>query len=57
VAPVIDADGKDVASSIAFTAVLGIVVVLALPLVIPLFSFSTTIDSPLRRRARCGFAP
>jgi uncharacterized integral membrane protein (TIGR00698 family) len=32
VAPVIDADGKDVASSIAFTAVLGVVVVLALPL-------------------------
>jgi uncharacterized integral membrane protein (TIGR00698 family) len=32
VAPVIDADGEDVASSIGFTAVLGIVVVLALPL-------------------------
>jgi uncharacterized integral membrane protein (TIGR00698 family) len=32
VAPVIDADGKDVASSIAFTAVLGVVVVLVLPL-------------------------
>ena len=32
VAPVIDADGKDVASSIAFTAVLGVVVVLLLPL-------------------------
>jgi uncharacterized integral membrane protein (TIGR00698 family) len=32
VAPVIDADGEDVASSIAFTAVLGVVVVLALPL-------------------------
>jgi len=32
VAPVIGADGKDVASSIAFTAVLGVVVVLALPL-------------------------
>jgi len=31
VAPVIDADGKDVASSIAFTAVLGVVVVLVLP--------------------------
>lgn len=32
VAPVIDADGRDVASSIAFTAVLGVVVVLMLPL-------------------------
>jgi len=32
VAPVIDADGSDVAASIAFTAVLGVVVVLMLPL-------------------------
>lgn len=32
IAPVIDADGKDVASSIAFTAVLGVGVVLSLPL-------------------------
>lgn len=32
VAPVIGADGEDVAASIAFTAVLGVVVVLALPL-------------------------
>lgn len=32
VAPVIEADREDVASSIAFTAVLGVVVVLALPL-------------------------
>jgi uncharacterized integral membrane protein (TIGR00698 family) len=32
VAPVIGADGEDVASSIAFTAVLGVVVVLSLPL-------------------------
>lgn len=32
VAPVIDADGEDVAAAIAFTAVLGVVVVLALPL-------------------------
>jgi uncharacterized integral membrane protein (TIGR00698 family) len=31
VAPVIDADGKDVAAAIAFTAVLGVVVVLLLP--------------------------
>jgi uncharacterized integral membrane protein (TIGR00698 family) len=33
VAPVIGADGDDVASSIAFTAVLGVIVVLALPLI------------------------
>jgi uncharacterized integral membrane protein (TIGR00698 family) len=33
VAPVIGADGEDVASSIAFTAVLGVIVVLALPLI------------------------
>ena len=32
VAPVIDADGKEVAASIAFTAVLGVIVVLTLPL-------------------------
>jgi uncharacterized integral membrane protein (TIGR00698 family) len=32
VAPVIGADGKDVASAIAFTAVLGVIVVLGLPL-------------------------
>lgn len=32
VAPVIDADGEDVAAAIAFTAVLGVVVVLALPI-------------------------
>jgi len=41
VAPVIDADGKDVAAAISFTAVLGVVVVLTLPLTIPLLSFST----------------
>jgi uncharacterized integral membrane protein (TIGR00698 family) len=35
VAPVIDADGDDVAASIAFTAVFGVVVVLALPVVGP----------------------
>ncbi len=32
VAPVIDADGKDVAAAIAFTAVMGVAVVLVLPL-------------------------
>ncbi|MDN3566033.1 YeiH family protein [Paeniroseomonas aquatica] len=36
VAPVIGADSEDVASSIAFTAVLGVIVVLALPLLVPL---------------------
>ena len=36
VAPVIGADSRDVTSSIAFTAVLGVIVVLALPLVAPL---------------------
>lgn len=35
VAPVIGADSQDVASSIAFTAVLGVIVVLTLPLVVP----------------------
>ena len=40
VAPIIDADGSDVASSIAFTAVLGIVVVLILPIMIPLLNLS-----------------
>ena len=40
VAPVIDAEGNDVAAAIAFTAVLGVLVVLALPLAVPLLSFS-----------------
>ena len=40
VAPVIDADGEEVAASIAFTAVLGVVVVLALPLLGGLMSMS-----------------
>ena len=42
VAPVIGADGKDVASAIAFTAVLGVVVVLLLPLLVPVLSLSLT---------------
>ena len=42
VAPVIGADGEDVAASIAFTAVLGVVVVLGLPLLVPLLGFSVT---------------
>jgi uncharacterized integral membrane protein (TIGR00698 family) len=40
VAPVIGADGKDVSASIAFTAVLGVVVVLCLPLCAPLLHLS-----------------
>ncbi|WP_426162326.1 YeiH family protein [Pseudoduganella sp. R-34] len=40
VAPVIDADSNDVAASIAFTAVLGVVVVLGLPLFVSLLSFT-----------------
>jgi uncharacterized membrane protein YadS len=39
---VIAADGQDVAASIAFTAVLGVVVVLVLPLAMPLLSLSAT---------------
>ncbi|MEO8286647.1 MAG: putative sulfate exporter family transporter [Chloroflexota bacterium] len=40
VAPVIGADAEDVASAIALTAVVGVVVVLSLPLLIPLLSLS-----------------
>ncbi len=40
VAPVIGADGKDVNASIAFTAVLGVIVVLGLPLASPLLHLS-----------------
>ncbi|KRE20653.1 hypothetical protein ASE66_07290 [Bosea sp. Root483D1] len=39
-APVIGANGDDVAASIAFTAVLGVVVVLCLPLLIPMLGLS-----------------
>jgi uncharacterized integral membrane protein (TIGR00698 family) len=42
VAPVIGASSDDVASSISFTAVLGVIVVLALPLLIPLLHLSET---------------
>jgi uncharacterized integral membrane protein (TIGR00698 family) len=42
VAPVIGARPADVASSIAFTAVLGVIVVLALPLLVPLIGLSKT---------------
>lgn len=40
VAPVIEADSDDVAAAIAFTAVLGVVVVVTLPLLIPLLDLS-----------------
>ncbi len=39
-APVIGAEAEDVASSIAFTAVLGVLVVLGLPLLVPLLGLS-----------------
>ena len=42
VAPVIKAEGSDVAASIAFTAALGIVVILLLPLAVPLAGLSFT---------------
>lgn len=41
VAPVIGAESRDVAASIAFTAVLGVVVVIGLPLLIPALGLST----------------
>jgi uncharacterized integral membrane protein (TIGR00698 family) len=42
VAPIIGADGDDIASSISFTAVLGVIVVLVLPLLVPLLHLSLT---------------
>jgi uncharacterized integral membrane protein (TIGR00698 family) len=42
VAPVIGADSDDIASSISFTAVLGVVVVLSLPLLVPILQLSLT---------------
>lgn len=42
VAPVIGADSDDIASSISFTAVLGVLMVLGLPLLIPLLKLSAT---------------
>jgi uncharacterized integral membrane protein (TIGR00698 family) len=42
VAPVIGADGDDIASSISFTAVLGVVVVLGLPFLVPVLHLSLT---------------
>ncbi|MBR0758220.1 putative sulfate exporter family transporter [Bradyrhizobium jicamae] len=42
VAPIIEADGDDIASSISFTAILGVLMVLGLPLLIPLLKLSAT---------------
>jgi len=42
VAPIIGADADEIASSIAFTAVLGVIVVLGLPLLVPLLDLSLT---------------
>jgi uncharacterized integral membrane protein (TIGR00698 family) len=42
VAPVIGAKADDIASSIAFTAVLGVIVVLGLPLLVPILDLSLT---------------
>jgi uncharacterized integral membrane protein (TIGR00698 family) len=42
VAPVIGADADEIAASIAFTAVLGVVVVLGLPLLVPILHLSLT---------------
>jgi len=42
VAPVIGADSDDIASSISFTAVLGVVVVLGLPFLVPILHLSLT---------------
>jgi uncharacterized integral membrane protein (TIGR00698 family) len=42
IAPVIGADGDEIASSIAFTAVLGVVVVLGLPFLVPILRLSLT---------------
>lgn len=42
VAPIIGADGDDIASSIAFTAVLGVMVVLGLPFLVPVLNLSLT---------------
>jgi Conserved hypothetical protein 698 len=57
IAPVIGADSDDVASSISFTAVLGVVVVLGLPLLVPIFAI---VADAIRRACRldglCGAA-
>jgi uncharacterized integral membrane protein (TIGR00698 family) len=42
VAPVIGADAKEITSSIAFTAVLGVILVLSLPLLVPILEMTNT---------------
>src|ERR1700675_1837819 len=42
VAPVIGADSDDIAASISFTAMLGVIVVLTLPLMVPVLQLSLT---------------
>ena len=42
VAPIIGADSDDIASSISFTAILGVLMVLGLPLLIPLLALDAT---------------
>jgi uncharacterized integral membrane protein (TIGR00698 family) len=42
VAPVIGADADDIAASISFTAVLGVIVVLGLPFLVPILNLSLT---------------
>jgi uncharacterized integral membrane protein (TIGR00698 family) len=42
VAPVIGADGDDIACTVSFTAIFGVVVVLGLPLLVPLLQLSAT---------------
>jgi len=42
IAPVIGANGDDIASAISFTAILGVMLVLGLPLLIPLLALSPT---------------
>jgi uncharacterized integral membrane protein (TIGR00698 family) len=42
VAPIIGANGDEIASSISFTAILGVLMVLGLPLLIPLLQLSAT---------------
>ncbi|MGB3446591.1 MAG: putative sulfate exporter family transporter [Xanthobacteraceae bacterium] len=42
VAPVINASSDDIASSISFTAILGVIIVLGLPILVPLLAMSET---------------
>jgi Conserved hypothetical protein 698 len=57
VAPVIGADSDDIAASISFTAVLGVIVVLTLPLLVPILQLSLTrygVQPPDRVRRPTG---